>query len=110
MDIKEIFDGISVAGQIEATDIAAISALGFKTILCNRPDHEASGQPEHGAIMAEALKAGLAFEYNPVSGQGISADNVAQMTGTLQSATRPILAYCRSGARSANLFHLAHQK
>lgn len=107
MDIREIAKDIGVTGQIEPSDIAAIAALGFKTILCNRPDHEAHDQPSHEAIKAEALKAGLAFDYNPVSSQGITQVNVDQMAQTLNTATKPILAYCRSGARSTTLYQMA---
>lgn len=107
MDIREIAQDIGVTGQIEPSDIAAIAALGFKTILCNRPDHEAHDQPSHEQIKAEALKAGLAFDYNPVSGQGITQANIDQMAQSLNTVTKPILAYCRSGARSTTLYQMA---
>jgi uncharacterized protein (TIGR01244 family) len=110
MDIREIAQGISVAGQIEPSDVATIAALGFKTIVCNRPDGEAPGQPDHALIEAEALRAGLGYAYNPVSGMGMTPANVENMAQTLSTAARPILAYCRSGARSTNLYGIASSR
>lgn len=110
MDIREIAQGISVAGQIEPSDVATIAALGFKTIVCNRPDGEAAGQPDHASIEAAALSAGLAYAYNPVSSAGMTQANVDSMAQTLGTTARPILAYCRSGARSTNLYGIASSR
>jgi uncharacterized protein (TIGR01244 family) len=110
MDIREIAEGVSVAGQLDPQDVAAIAALGFKTILCNRPDNEAAGQPSQEVIKQEALKAGLTFDYNPVSSHGMTQANVDQMAQILETVAKPILAYCRSGARSTNLYQIALSK
>ena len=40
MDIRKITDELSVAPQIGASDIAAIVAAGFRSVICNRPDGE----------------------------------------------------------------------
>ena len=37
MDIRNLTDEVSVAGQISAEDVALIAEQGFKTIVCNRP-------------------------------------------------------------------------
>ena len=79
--IRRIDDSISVAPQITPEDVAEIAAAGFTAIVNNRPDDEEGGQPEGDAIRAAAEAAG-----------------------------GPVLAYCRSGTRSCNLWALARAK
>ena len=42
MEAKKISDGLSVSPQISADDIKEIARLGFRSIICNRPDGEGS--------------------------------------------------------------------
>ena len=41
MDIKKLSNSISVADQINENDLATIVKIGFKSLICNRPDGEA---------------------------------------------------------------------
>ncbi|MEC9344146.1 MAG: TIGR01244 family sulfur transferase [Pseudomonadota bacterium] len=108
MDFKQIDDGFAVTGQIETGDITAIAQAGFKSVVCNRPDEEV-GAVAHGAIERAANAAGLQFRFIPVAG-GFSSEQVESMAAALGELPRPILAYCRSGARSANLYSAASQE
>ena len=56
MEIKKLSENLSVAGQLIPADVANIAELGFKTIICNRPDGEASDQPEFDTIRHNAEK------------------------------------------------------
>lgn len=103
MEIRQIDDGFAVAGQISAADIATIAGYGFKTLISNRPDAEAGAVP-HDGIRAAAEAAGLKFLYIPVVSGAITQDNVTEMAAALSDAEQPVLAYCRSGARCANLY------
>ena len=58
---KELEDGVAVSPQITAEDVAAAASLGYRTIVCNRPDGEAPGQPSMAEIEAAAQAAGLSF-------------------------------------------------
>lgn len=98
----------SVSPQIQASDMAEIKALGFRTILCNRPDGEAHDQPPAETIKQAAEEAGLAFAYLPLSSPSVSASDAAKMATALQTMPAPVLAYCRSGTRSTALFNAAH--
>ena len=55
-NINKLTDELSVAPQLVASDIDAISQLKFRSILCNRPDQEEQGQPVYDDIrkLAEA--------------------------------------------------------
>ena len=107
MDIREISSKFSVAGQIDASDIQTVAAAGFKTLICNRPDKEGWGQPGQAEIRVAAEKAGMTFHYVPAVSGALTGADVVAMRQALSHAPGPVLAYCRSGARSANLYQLA---
>jgi uncharacterized protein (TIGR01244 family) len=107
MMIRTIDDSISVAPQIQPEDVADLAAAGFTAIVNNRPDGEEAGQPEGGEIEAAAKAAGLSYVAIPVTHAGFSAPQVESMAAALASASGPVLAYCRSGTRSCNLWALA---
>lgn len=97
---------ISVAPQIAPEDCARAHAQGFAAIVCNRPDDETPGQPSAATIAAAAQASGLRFTHIPVDARGIDSDQIAAMAAVL-AAGGPVLAYCRSGTRSTNLWALA---
>ncbi|WEK44351.1 MAG: TIGR01244 family sulfur transferase [Candidatus Sphingomonas colombiensis] len=107
LDIRPIDATISVAPQIAPTDIAAIKAAGFVAIVNNRPDGEEAAQPPGDAIRAAAEDAGLAYTAIPITHAGFSQPQVSAMIEALAGAGGPVLAYCRSGTRSCNLWALA---
>ncbi|RUM96144.1 TIGR01244 family phosphatase [Pseudaminobacter arsenicus] len=110
MEYRPISDEFSVSGQISADQISTIKAAGFKSIICNRPDNEQPGQPSAAEIRKAAEAAGLGFRYVPViSGQPATPDDVAAMAAALEELEGPVFAYCRSGARSTNLFIAVQQ-
>lgn len=108
--IRHINESISVAPQIAVEQVAEIAAAGFKTIVNNRPDDEDAGQPSGDAIRAAAEAAGLNYVAIPVTHAGFSHPQIDAMTQALVDAEGPVLAYCRSGTRSCNLWALAAAK
>ncbi|MCP8889707.1 TIGR01244 family sulfur transferase [Sphingomonas faeni] len=108
--IRHINESISVAPQIAVEQVADIAAAGFKTIVNNRPDDEDAGQPSGDSIRAAAEAAGLRYVAIPVTHAGFSHPQIDAMTQALVDADGPVLAYCRSGTRSCNLWALAAAK
>ena len=108
--IRKVDDSISVAPQIRPEDIAAIKAAGFVAVVNNRPDGEQDGQPAGDSIRAAAEGAGLRYTAIPIGGGGFSHPQVAAMVEVLESAEGPVLAFCRSGTRSCNLWALARAR
>lgn len=100
MDIRQINDEYSVSGQISVEDLDEIKALGFKSIVCHRPDFEQPDQPTFDSIAARAQELGIEIAHIPVGPMGVTADAVRQMVDALDEFQRPMLGYCRSGARS----------
>jgi uncharacterized protein (TIGR01244 family) len=86
--------------------MAAIRDLGYTTVICNRPDLE-NPPAYHTAVMAAAAEAvGLSFVENPFAA-GLDLGIIDRQRAAIDAATGPVLAYCRSGTRSATVWALA---
>ena len=110
LPVQAIAADVCVSPQLTPEAMAEAARLGFKSVVNNRPDFEGgSDQPTSAAIAAAALAAGLEYRYLPVAGGYQSPEEAAQMAQLLQELPRPLLMFCRSGARSARLFALAQQ-
>jgi uncharacterized protein (TIGR01244 family) len=99
-------DKVLVAGQIGVDAIPALAAYGVTMIVNNRPDFEEPGQPPSAEIEAGARAAGLDYRHIPVAG-GLSPDKVEAMAAAIEACEGKVLAYCKSGTRSAWLWALA---
>lgn len=108
MEYRKINDDFAVTGQITADDIPTIKAAGYRSVISNRPDRE-DGTVPHEGIEAAAKAAGLEFRYIPVVSGAITPEDVEKMAVALDEMGGPIFAYCRSGARSTNLYMMAKQ-
>lgn len=107
MNITQIQPDYSVSSQIAIDEVRDIAELGFKSIMCNRPDGESPDQPAVEDIRAEAERQGLAFAFIPVTSGNILDENVTDVKNALETLPGPVLAYCRSGARCQGLYILA---
>jgi uncharacterized protein (TIGR01244 family) len=99
-----IDEKVSVAGQIDPADVTRAAAQGFRRVVNNRPDGEALDQPAGAAIAEAAAAAGLDYVAIPIAG-GFTMPQVEAMAAALDDG--PVLAFCRSGTRSTNLWALA---
>lgn len=108
MDIRALTPAYAVSPQIDPSDLPAIKAAGYTTIIDNRPDGEIP--PDlHTATMRQAAEAlGLTFVANPVIGGAMTMDNVTAQRAAIEAATGPVFAYCASGNRSSVVWALAH--
>ena len=107
MDIKTLSPQVSVSPQITAADVAKVTEAGFRAIICNRPDGEGADQPNFDEIEAAANAVGLRVAYVPVTAGMVRDDDVAAFASALAELPRPVLAYCRTGNRSAIIFNAA---
>lgn len=110
MNIRPLNDRFAVAPQIAPEDLPALKAAGYVALVNNRPDDEEPGQPTGEAVRAAAEAAGLAYTAIPVTQAGFSHPQLDAMAAALAGADGPVLAYCRSGTRSCNLWALAAAK
>lgn len=105
LPLRPVADDICVAPQMEPAAMAELARLGFRSVVNNRPDFEhGPDQPTSAAIEAAARAAGLEYRFLPVSGGYQSPEEIAAFAQMLAELPRPLLAFCRSGARSTHLF------
>jgi uncharacterized protein (TIGR01244 family) len=108
--IRQLDDRTLVSGQIAADEVAGLAAQGVTVIVNNRPDGEEEGQPLAAHIEAAAEQAGIAYRYVPIF-RGIGPADVEAMQEALgETKDGKLLAFCRSGTRSALACALAHRE
>src|SRR5690349_5802349 len=107
MNLKTLTPTLSVTPQISPDDVATLAAQGVTTLICNRPDGEQPGQPDHDTMAAAAQAAGLQFEFIPVVSGQLRPEQAQAFGSALAKAPGPVVAYCRSGTRSATLWALS---
>jgi uncharacterized protein (TIGR01244 family) len=107
MDIRPLTPSYAVSPQIELSDLPAIKAAGYATIIDNRPDGEIPPTLHTAMMQAAAQALGLTFVVNPVIGGALTMANVDIQRAAIDAASGPILAYCASGNRSSVVWALS---
>jgi uncharacterized protein (TIGR01244 family) len=107
--IRQLDDKVMVSGQVAPHEVAALAEQGVTMLVNNRPDGEEPGQPQASEIEAAAGLAGIAYRFVPII-RGIGPADVEAMQEALrESGDGKLLAFCRSGSRSALTVALAHR-
>ncbi|MFC0219955.1 uncharacterized protein (TIGR01244 family) [Pseudochelatococcus lubricantis] len=104
MRLVRINERLAVSEQISPRNIAPLARAGYTAIINNRPDREALLQPGADAIAAAASREGLACIHLPVTGPDITEETVRAFQQALAASSGPVLAFCRTGARSLILW------
>jgi sulfide:quinone oxidoreductase len=110
MELKNLTEKLCVSPQLSPADVASIAVMGFKSIVCNRPDGESEDQTSFADIEAAARELGLSCVYQPVEPGKIGDDQVSKFADAIDELAGPVLAYCRTGTRSATLWALSEGK
>ena len=106
--VQRLTADVCVAPQLEPAAMAWAAQNGFKSVINNRPDFEGGPtQPTSAAMEVAAQAAGLQYAFLPVNGAFQSPEEIARFAELLAALPRPVLAFCRSGARSTKLFNAA---
>ncbi|KAK43712.1 NAD(FAD)-dependent dehydrogenase [Caballeronia jiangsuensis] len=107
MVVYPLTKDLSVSPQITIDDVERLHELGFRSIVCHRPDGEAPVQPTFQEIAQAAKRLGVQAIYQPVvPGQPLVEEAV--VFGALCSELpKPILAYCGAGTRSTTLWAMS---
>jgi uncharacterized protein (TIGR01244 family) len=104
LPIRPVAPDVCVAPQLTPEAMAEAARAGFRSVINNRPDFEhGPDQPTNASIEAAALAAGLEYRFLPVSGAFQTPEQIEAFAALLDELPRPILAFCRSGARSTAL-------
>jgi uncharacterized protein (TIGR01244 family) len=108
--IRRLDDKTWVSGQVAPHEVAELKESGVTMLVNNRPDGEEPGQPLAGEIEAAAEQAGIAYRFVPIL-RGIGPADVESMQEAMREAGEgAMLAFCRSGTRSALACALAHRE
>lgn len=101
--ITYITPGFAVASALRAEDFPALRDKGFKAIISNLPEAEVKEDDVSGKAGAKlAWQHGLAYRYLPADKLELFSDELVDGTeDALHGLQGPVLAYCRSGMRSA---------
>lgn len=98
----------ATTGQITPDDVSEIKAAGYFSIINNRPNFEGGEvQPTSEAIEAVAQIAGIDYFALPFSPNQVNQSVVEAFAKMVHEAPKPILAFCRTGTRSTNIFQAA---
>jgi uncharacterized protein (TIGR01244 family) len=96
---------VCVAPQLAPESMAEAARAGFRSVVNNRPDfEEGPHQPTNASIETAARAAGLEYRYLPVNSSFQTPEEIAAMARLIDELPRPMLMFCRSGARSSRLY------
>lgn len=108
--IRQLDEMVLVGGQIAPHEVAGLAGQGVTVLVNNRPDGEEPGQPLAVEIEDAAAAAGIAYHFVPII-RGIGPADVEVMQQALrQTEGGKLLAFCRSGMRSALAVALAKRE
>lgn len=108
--IRQLDDKVMVSGQVAPHEVAGLAELGVTVLVNNRPDGEEPGQPLASEIEDAAAAAGISYRFVPII-RGIGPADVEAMQEALREAEGgKLVAFCRSGMRSALAVGLAQRE
>jgi uncharacterized protein (TIGR01244 family) len=102
---QAVDENLSISGQLRPEDMQRVARAGFRSVINNRPDFEGGPtQPLAADLEQAARAAGLEYRHLPVPPAGHTAGQAREMTHLVDQLPHPVLAFCRSGRRSAALY------
>ena len=104
MKVTELAPEVFATGQVTEQDLRLVAEQGIKTVINNRPDHEEPGQPLTEDLQRAAEALGMKYIYQPVVSGAMTPKNVEDFREIYPTVEKPLLIFCRTGARSTYLF------
>lgn len=105
--VLELGPQVYVSGQLFEQDVKLLAKQGVRSIICNRSDGEAPGQPLSADLARVAEEYGVTFVPFPVDPRSISAQDVEAFAKICDELKRPLHIFSRSGARSMKIWEMA---
>lgn len=107
MSIRPVDPSFHVTGQISPAQIKDIAGLGYKTVICMRPDKEGFFQPAFSEMAEAAKNAGIDAFYIPVKPGMMTVEQAVELKKILAGRQGPTLAYCASGNRCVSAYEMS---
>ncbi|WP_114417697.1 TIGR01244 family sulfur transferase [Marinospirillum perlucidum] len=105
--MRQLEEDLRTAGQLTSDDIRALARDGVKTLIFNRPDQETEDQPATQELQKTAEELGLHWVHQPVISGQVSDEEGREFGRIYAQAPKPVVAFCRSGARCGCLWALS---
>ena len=103
MRVLEMAPDVYVTGQLFDDTVRVAAKQGVRTIINNRPDHEAPGQPLYADLQKVAEDLGMTYIFQPVVSGAMTPRDVEVFREIYRDIEKPCLIFCRTGARSMRL-------
>jgi len=101
----------AIADELGVEDFARVAAMGFRTLINNRPDGEEDIQLRSSEAQLLAARAGLSYRHIPATKFDLFTEHVVSDTiSALRDLDGPVLAHCKSGMRSAIIWGAARSR
>jgi sulfide:quinone oxidoreductase len=110
MRVLELAPQVYVSGQLFEHDIRLAAKQGVRSIMNNRPDGESMGQPLSADLAKTAEDLGMTFLHFPVDPRSITEQDVQEFAKACDELERPLLIFCRSGARSTTIWEMVESR
>ncbi len=107
MRVLELAPQVYVSGQLFEHDVRLAAKQGIRSIMNNRPDGEAMGQPLSADLAKIAEELGMTFLHIPIIPKAITNQDVEEFAKARDELEPPLLVFCRSGARYKTVWELA---
>ena len=107
MQIRQLTLELFISPQIRAGDIDVLAAQGYRTIINNRPDKDDEGQPSSAELESAARRNGMDYRHIPIVPGQLTDRAIEAFVAAMREAKGPVLAFCRTGTRSASLWALS---
>lgn len=108
--IRQLDSRTLVSGQVAPHEVVTLAQQGVTILVNNRPDGEEPDQPRAAELEEAAAQAGIAYRFVPIQ-RGIGPADVQAMREAMgATGDGKMLAFCRSGTRSALACALAHRE
>ena len=104
MIIFKLTRSLSVAAQLDFSDLPILSQEGFDVVVCNRPDGETIGQPTMDQFESACMEVHMSFVRYPLTHMNFPGPDLSSMQAIFDAPDKRVVAYCRSGTRCANLW------
>ena len=107
MRVLELAPQVYASGQVFEHDLRLAAKQGVRSIINNRFDAESMGQPASADLAKVAEELGMTFVYFPVDPGSITRQDAEAFAKICEELERPLLIFCRSGARSTRIWEIA---
>ena len=107
MEIKALTAELSVSPQLAPSEMPAVAAAGYRSVICNRPDGEGSDQPLFSEVERSATDAGMQIRYLPAESGKVTDEQGEAFGALMAELPKPVLAFCRTGMRSTTMWALS---